>query len=211
VAHQDQPDERATRLEQAERELAERESSSSPSPAELESVADERDRIADERDALARMLDELATGRDRLAIRRDVRASDRDRRVPTDTSGDDPGFADRFLSANDRDDAAGDRGESVVDRRRAAEERSKAAEARRRSAADREAARTAADDATATETRLRADLSEGSVLGQAQGRLMQRYNVPVEAAAEMLEQLAARQHLDVSEVAERIARLGPGD
>lgn len=211
VTDRDQPEDWATRLEQAERHLAERESSDPSDTEELEALADERDRIADERDALAQAMDELAAERDRDAFRRDVRASTRDRRSTAQAAQDDPGFADRFLSADDRDAAAGDRSDSIVDRRRAAEQRARAAEDRHRAAGDREAARAAADEAAATESRLRADLSGGSVLGQAQGRLMQRYNVSVEAATEMLEQLAARQHLDVHEVAERVARLGPGD
>jgi hypothetical protein len=96
-------------LEQAEQDLADRVASVvglDVSSGESAAFAVERDHLAEQWDQLALADDVAADARDDRAEDRDKLATDRGRDPRTGIAGDDPGFADRLLSAGNRDDAA---------------------------------------------------------------------------------------------------------
>jgi hypothetical protein len=162
---------------------------------ELKAVSDELAQVAKRRDEIAGALDQIALDRDRRALTRDVRASGRDRasRLPAEEF--DPGFADRYVSGTDRDFSAGDRAESIEDRARSAT-------ARDRAATDRA-------QAAATEEQCYNALETRDLIGQAKGKVMQRYDVGADDAFAMLVRLSQNGNQKLRDIARRIAEAGP--
>lgn len=171
-------------------------------------LAQELNHLADERDELADARDRIAQDRDADADERDVQAVARDRRERGLAADADRGFASRYLSARDRDDAASNRTDAGVDRSRAASARRDAAEARRRAADDYAAAadeHAAAAKASGLEIKqLRAKVDEPAVIGRAEGMLMERYAIDAEAAFTMLARLSEAANVDLRLVAEQL-------
>jgi ANTAR domain len=199
----------AERLWDAEADLREREqralAASDTSPAEARALAAERDTIAADRDALAAAYDDRAGARDTGSLSRDATASGRDRDARAVADDTDPGFVDRFLSGQDRDWAAGDRASSYDDRRRSAQDRQRAAADRERAATDRQAAADAAAALEGDVAHLREALVARLVIGQAEGLLMARYDLPSpDAAFGVLVRLSQHNHVKLREVAARI-------
>lgn len=192
----------ALRLDDAETALEVREASVQRNePVEVRAIAEGRDKLADERDALFAALDQVAADRDLAALDRDGAASQRDQAARRSADDHDPGFGDRFLSGTDRDAAAVNRADSADDRREAADQRLRAANDRHRSAAD-------ATHATDQAEQLRKGLESRTVIGQAQGMLMQRYDVSADTAFGMLVKLSQVQHIKLRDVAGNLVAAG---
>lgn len=197
------------RLQALDAELAERDAAAAAaggwSPEELAALAKEHDSLADQWDELATARDTVATDRDTSAEAREATATGRDRRARARTGDSDDSFPDRFLSARDRDDAAGDRSESLADRRHGASDRARAGADRSRAAADRERADRRNELADQEIAGLRTALESRHMIGLAQGVLMERYNVDVDRAFQMLVALSTRSNRKLRDIAALLA------
>jgi hypothetical protein len=195
-------------LDLAEADLREREHRAlqgEPTPQELRAFADERDKLAADRNSLADAYDEQARDRDTAGFARDVRGSSRDRAARALDDDRDVGAIDRFVSGADRDLAAGDRTDSSDDRRRGAEARQAAAHDRQHAADDRDAAASRGDEMEHEIAGLREALQARLQIGQAEGLLMARYNIDVDAAFRLLVRLSqAGKHIKLRDVAARL-------
>lgn len=168
---------------------------------QLSTLAQDLSDLADERDKIAEARDRCADDRDAQGEQRDVDAVARDRRERAVADDNDRGFASRYLSARDRDDAAGDRADSITDRARAGSARSDAAEARRRAVDDYDAASVSASQEI---RQLRAALEHRTVIGQAEGMLMQRYAIDADAAFAVLVRLSQAANVKLHTIAEHL-------
>jgi hypothetical protein len=203
VSAGEDPSSWASRLNDAEAAIEAREASADERDSdELRAIEEDWEKLAEERDALFATLDRLAAARDVAALDRDGRGSTRDQAARRPVDDHDPGFADRFLSGTDRDAAAGNRSDSADDRRAAAGQRERAGEDRRRSAKVGHRAR-------AKEEQFRQGMETRNVIGQAQGMLMQRYDVSADEAFEMLVKLSQVQHVKLRDVARKLSSSGP--
>lgn len=167
-------------------------------------IAAEHDRIASARDVVADLQDERAAARDLAGLQRDVSGSSRDRRARDSEDDCDPGFPDRFLSAEDRDDAAGDRAESHDDRARAHQAREHAAADRNRAADEREQVARLAVIQTPSLAGLSAALEARRLIGQAQGLLMARHSLSTDDAFASLVRLSRVENVNVGDIAARL-------
>ncbi|MCA1711276.1 MAG: ANTAR domain-containing protein [Actinobacteria bacterium] len=198
------------RLEQTEDTLADRErrAREDDDQAGLDDVAARRlsmtaewDALADRYDAWARQRDLTALGRDKQASGRDVTA----RRLADDA---DPGFANRWLSAGDRDDSGGDRADSFDDREHAADARHRASRDRDDAAQDLEAAAERAAEQTAVNDdqvrHLQQAVASRTVIGQAVGLLMARQRLSSDDAFAELVQLSQTRNAKLRDVAAQV-------
>jgi hypothetical protein len=172
--------------------------------AEMAALASLRDHGAGQWDDLAADLDARADVRDQEAHVRDVTASARGRRARESAGDPDPGWADRFTAAGNRDDAVGDRGESRRDRKSAGASRRRAAAQRKRAAHERAAAIEAAQVARATIEQLRSMLDTRIVIAQAAGLLMGRHALTYATAVHRLETLSQNTDTKMLDVAARL-------
>jgi ANTAR domain len=192
-------------LDEAERDLAEREGLVGHvewTTLERAAFAAERQALTSRRDDMADAHDVVAASRDQAAVSRDVLASDRDRHPPVGQAGDDPGFADRFLSAGNRDDSAGDRADSRNDRRRALADRQRAVAAEGTAAAA--TAKVVRDLGT-----LRGAIETRTLIGQATGVLMERYGLTPDRAFAMLARLSQEMNVKAHVVAQQVVSTTP--
>ncbi len=109
----------------------------------------------------------------------------------------------------------GDRGEARYDRASSGQARDRAAADRAHAARDRDAAAAAAAEAAeeaegaAKEiAELREALLVRQVIGQAQGRLMDRYNLDADAAFAVLLQLSQDTNIELRQIAVQVAAGG---
>jgi len=148
------------------------------------------------RAAPGRTRDVVASRRDRAAEDRDLEASLRDRQARGVSADRDPGFAARFLSARDRDDAAGDRAHAFEDRRAARGDRMRAD------------GQTPPPTPTAEVRAARDSLSErldaGHTFHQAQGMLMERSGMSATEAFEALLLTSTQQGVSLPQAAARM-------
>jgi len=140
----------------------------------------------------------VAARRDRAAEARDLEASMRDRRARGVSADLDPGFADRFLSARDRDEAAGDRVLALEDRRATRDETGQAG------------GRVPSPPAevSAAPHSLSERLDAGRAFHQAQGMLMTRSGMSAAGAFEALLLASVQQDVSLFETAGRVVREG---
>lgn len=144
----------------------------------------------------ADMRDAVAARRDRTADARDLEASRRDRRARGVSADLDPGFADRFLSARDRDEAAGDRALAFDDRLAARGDRVQA---------DGQMPTLAAELRTAPRS-LFGRLGASRTFHQAQGMLMARSGMSAAEAFEALLLAAVQQDVSLPETAVQVVQ-----
>ena len=144
-------------------------------PVDAAVAADDVDVDVDRPETRAKARNARAQARDEAAEARDLRASARDQRFRVATGDEDRGFAARFLSAGDRDDAAGDRVDAQHDRQESETDRRQAADARETSSG------TLMDHPDFQQA-----LEERSIIGQAQGLLMASMHVDADAAFDLL-------------------------
>jgi hypothetical protein len=140
----------------------------------------------------------VAARRDRAAEARDLEASMRDRRARGVSADLDPGFADRFLSARDRDEAAGDRVLALEDR---LDTRDETGQAGGRVPPPPAEVRAAAHS-------LSERLDAGRAFHQAQGMLMARSDMSAAAAFEALLLASVQQDVSLFETAGRVVQEG---
>jgi hypothetical protein len=203
------------RLERADEELADRERAvldqDEPDRAALDALASTRDEVGAEWDELAARYDAWARQRDLAALQRDGAASGRDIKVRALADDRDAGFANRWLSANDRDDSGGDRADSFDDRRRGAEARQRAAAERDKASEDRDAATVQSDAQEQELEHLRRALNTRTAIGQAIGLLMGRYGLSSDAAFAMICRWSQETNVKVRDLATSIlAEAQPG-
>jgi hypothetical protein len=153
---------------------------------EVDVEVDRPESRADARNARARARDEAAEARD-------VRASQRDQRFRVATGDEDQGFAARFLSAGDRDDAAGDRVDAQHDRQESETDRLQAA------------------DLLVPPPGLITDhpdfqdaLEQRGIIGQAQGLLMASMHIDADSAFEVLRLESVKRDIRVRALAEEL-------
>jgi hypothetical protein len=196
-----------TRLAAAEADLREREQRAlegDPTREELVAFAAEHEKLASDQDAVADARDAQAGRRDSAGFGRDVRGSQRDR-----SSREDPGDTgrarlDRIVSGMDRDLAAGDRADSGDDRKRASRARQQAATDRQDARDDAVAAHDKADEQARALAVLLEALESRSVIGQAQGMVMERYNISGDAAFSLLVRLARNTNMTLHDISARM-------
>jgi len=140
----------------------------------------------------------VAARRDRAAEARDLEASMRDRRARGVSADLDPGFADRFLSARDRDEAAGDRVLALEDR---LDTRDETGQAGGRVPPPPAEVRAAAHS-------LSERLDAGRAFHQAQGMLMTRSGMSAAGAFEALLLASVEQDVSLFETAGRVVQEG---
>jgi hypothetical protein len=140
----------------------------------------------------------MAARRDRAAEARDLEASVRDRQARGVSTDLDPGFADRFLSARDRDEAAGDRALALEDRLAAWDDRGQAGGQVPSPPAEVRAARHGLSER----------LDRGRAFHQAQGMLMARSNMSAAEAFEALLLASVKQDVSLFETAGRVVQEG---
>jgi hypothetical protein len=210
MADDDDLDQWQQLLDLAELELVGREPAAGDpgwSQREIAAFGAERDRLAERRDDLADARDRHAEQLDSLAFARDQHSSAHDRSPMVGIAGDDPGFADRFLSAEDRDEAVGDRTNARDDRTHSRSDRQRAAHSRELAALARE---DLAEKARLERklTSLKRILASRIVIGQASGQLMERHSLDADRAFKMLVYLAHDSNVEVHVVAARVVALG---
>jgi hypothetical protein len=143
--------------------------------------------------------DTVAARRDTAAEARDLEASMRDRQARRVGADLDPGFAHRFLSARDRDEAAGDRAVAFEDRRAARDDRVQADEHVPSSPAE----------VGAGPHSLFERLDAGRTFHQAQGMLMARSGMSADEAFEALLLTSEQQGVSLPETAARLVQDWP--
>jgi hypothetical protein len=149
---------------------------------------------SEDRDEQAEVRDHAAAQRRLTALARDVAAGRRDQRSRAPADDQDPGFADRYLSAKDRDDAAGDRADAHDDERAARTDREQAAHDREQSAGDRENWRIALESRT--------------VIGQAEGMLMNEYGIDADQAFALLSEQSQNHNVKLRDLAQSVVDAG---
>lgn len=169
-------------------------------------MSDKRDDAASQRDRAGDARDLGAKARRVGAAARDDLASARDRRSRHAADEADAGFADRFLSGRDVDDSTGDRAAALSDERYAREDRSSARADRKHSRLARlEAAQTQV--VTAREiASLRRALAGPTLIGQAQGLLMERLGIGADAAFRLLLREAQASNSELHTIARTLVR-----
>lgn len=160
-----------------------------PTAGELLALAGEKDKYAHELNVLADAYDARARMRDLHSMDGIILGA-----FPPD----------RRLSGRDRDGAAGDRAEPHDDRQHAADARHRAAMDRHRAAEDREAAVERVHRLEADVAGLREALAGRTVIGQAQGLLMARYDLTVDSAFATLVRLSQERNVKLRDVAAAI-------
>jgi hypothetical protein len=153
--------------------------------AQRDRAASIDDEVADARDAAAMLADTAASARDVAAMERDFEADIEMTRGPMTTAA--------VRAQRDREAAARDRNQAVDDRSRARQDRKTASQQRSRAADDRNAAAESVVYLGARVDEAENSAADMSIVGQAQGKIMQEEGLNANEALVALALRNARQ------------------